>query len=101
MSSKSLVEDLSKIEGRPWADWKARNGFTPNQLANLLDRYHIIPGTVRIGDETPRGYYLKDFSEAFDRYLPLLPFLPFQNATTPQPASTLDETAFSDRNRVN
>lgn len=101
MSSKSLAEDLCKIEGRPWADWKGPHGFTPNQLAKLLDRYHIIPGKVRIGDETPRGYHLKNFFETFDRYLPPSPFPPFQNGTMPQPASTLDETAFSERNRVN
>src|SRR5262249_48812509 len=56
---------------RPWAEWgKHRRAISPNQLANQLRRFGIFPRGIRVGDETPRGYLLDDFREAFSRYLP-------------------------------
>ena len=63
------------MENRPWAEWKASKVASPkpitkNQLAQLLKPFHIISDSVRIDDEhTPKGYYLQQFAEAFDRYL--------------------------------
>jgi hypothetical protein len=40
-------------------------------LASLLRGYGIRSGSIRVeGGETPKGYYLRSFQEAFDRYLP-------------------------------
>jgi putative DNA primase/helicase len=71
LPSFELSEMLAAIEGRPWAEWgKHRKGISPNQLAIQLRRFGVSPKGIRIGNETPRGYVLDDFREAFDRYLP-------------------------------
>jgi len=62
---------LAQMEGRPWAEF-GRNGkpITPSQLARQLHRFDVKPGKLRIADQTPNGYYRKDFDKAFARYLP-------------------------------
>jgi hypothetical protein len=62
------------MEGRPWAEWKASKVASPkpitkNQLAQMLKPFRIISDSVRIGDHTPKGYRLHQFTEAFERYL--------------------------------
>jgi putative DNA primase/helicase len=81
LSSDELVAYLVALEGRPWAELgKSRKPLTKNGLAALLRPFKIHPGSVRLDDRrTPKGYYRKQFEDAFSRYLPT-----FQNATTPQ-----------------
>jgi putative DNA primase/helicase len=70
MASAELVAALVGIEERPWAEWKAGKPITPNSLAGLLKPFGILPGTIRVGDTTPKGYQLAHFQDAFERYLP-------------------------------
>jgi hypothetical protein len=71
MASADLAEALAAIEGRPWAEWgKAKKPLTKNQLAVLLKDFRVVSDSVRIGTRTPKGYYLHQFTEAFERYLP-------------------------------
>jgi hypothetical protein len=42
----------------------------------------VFPKGIRIGDETPRGYELASFKEAFDRYLPAASLSECNSATT-------------------
>jgi hypothetical protein len=95
--SKVLADSLCGVEGRPWADWNHGHGLTANNLARQLKKYSIYPQTIRLGDETPKGYRRGDFEDLWTRYCPLPPI---QTATTPQPASLLTETAFSNRNTL-
>jgi Protein of unknown function (DUF3631) len=44
--------------------------LTARQLGSLLRRFGIKPGTIRVGDATPKGYVLGDLADAFGRYLP-------------------------------
>src|SRR5262249_12998749 len=44
-----------------------------NQLAKRLKRFKIVPDSVRIGGKTPKGYYRRQFREAWDRYLSFAP----------------------------
>jgi hypothetical protein len=84
LPSSKLAEALGAIEGRPWAEWgKHRRPISPNQLANQLRRFGVSSRVIRVGDETPRGYLLADFSEAFERYLPKSPLPECNTATTP------------------
>jgi putative DNA primase/helicase len=70
LPSAKLADLLAAIEGRPWAEWgRLRKPISPNQLANLLRHFGISPQGIRIGNETPRGYLLSDFTEAFQRYI--------------------------------
>ena len=84
MSSEEVVNGLVEMEGRPWPEWgKNQKPITKNQLAKLLDGHGVVPTTIRLpSGKTPKGYYLKAFSDALTRYPPSPPF---QNATTPQP----------------
>ena len=68
--SEELAEALAAMEGRPWAEFgKARKPITKNQLASLLDDFHIKPENVRVGDKVKRGYRKHQFSDAWQRYL--------------------------------
>ncbi len=68
--SGKLVEALVILEGRPWAEWgKASKPITQNSLARLLAPFKIRPDGIRVGDDTPKGYYCRQFADAFDRYL--------------------------------
>ena len=83
LSSAKLTESLAAIEGRPWAEWgKHRKPISTNQLAIQLRRFGISPDGIRIGGETPRGYLLDWFQEAFERYLPKPPPPECNTATT-------------------
>ena len=57
------------MEDKPWPEWSKGKPITQNAIARLLKPFHIMPGTTHIGG-TPKGYYLKAFSDAFRRYLP-------------------------------
>jgi hypothetical protein len=93
--SKALAERLCGIEGRPWAEWSRGKEMTPNNLARQLKKFSIYPQTIRVGSETPKGYRRGDFEDAWSRYCLLFPT---PNAATPQPASSLAESTFSNRN---
>ena len=59
------------MEDRAWPEWgRLKKPLTKTGLAKLLKPFGVKPGGVRIGDKTPRGYQLEDFSDAFLRYLP-------------------------------
>jgi putative DNA primase/helicase len=70
LASADIVEGLVAIEGRPWAEWKAGKPITPTGLARQLARFGIIPHSIRIEDQTPKGYMRAQFEDAFARYLP-------------------------------
>jgi len=68
--SEALCEALSALEGRPWAEYgKARKPISKNQLARMLGDFKVIPGTVRQGTKTLKGYYRNQFDEVWQRYL--------------------------------
>jgi len=69
-TTKALLESLAELEGRPWAEWNRGRPLTARQLGSLLGRFGIKPGTIRVGDATPKGYVLGDLADAFGRYLP-------------------------------
>jgi hypothetical protein len=74
LASAALCSALADMEARPWAEWKASKvssakPITPNQLARLLKPFGIVPDSVRIGKQTPKGYYWSQFEEAWQRYL--------------------------------
>jgi hypothetical protein len=54
----------------PWAEWKGGKPLTQNGLARLLSKFEILSGTIRIGNDTAKGYYRTAFEDAFARYLP-------------------------------
>ncbi|MBA3018745.1 MAG: DUF3631 domain-containing protein [Proteobacteria bacterium] len=69
ISSKLLTAKLVEIEDRPWADWRKGMPLNQNALARLLRPFGISSKSIRIDDNTPKGYSLKQFEDAFQRYL--------------------------------
>jgi hypothetical protein len=93
--SREIAADLCQIEGRPWAEWSHGRGLSANNVARQLKPYGVLPLGIRVGESTPKGYRKADFADAWSRYCPLPPL---SNSTTPQPAPSLAETVFSNRN---
>ena len=84
--SKILVGKLVVLEDRPWADWRKGKPLTQNALARLLKPFEISSKSVRINDKTAKGYSLKQFEDAFQRYLAHTTghVSPIQSVTTSQ-----------------
>jgi hypothetical protein len=100
LPSGDLAEALAKIEGRPWAEW-GRTGkpISQNALARLLkkfktnDNFAIAPETIRVGGQTPKGYHVTQFMDAFARYLSTTP--PSQPQQCNKPTSTGTSATFT------
>jgi hypothetical protein len=85
MSSADLADHLARIEGKPWAEWKAGKPISPAALARQLGPFGILSGTIRLDSgHTLKGYKRADFADAFARYLPTYED---QSVTTSQPDS--------------
>jgi putative DNA primase/helicase len=79
LPSKMIVERLHEMEGSPWPEYgRKQQPISVNQMARLLKPFAVSSGTIRWGEETPKGYKLDSFKDVLARYPP------FQNATTPQ-----------------
>ena len=67
--SKTFCTKLADLEGRPWAEYgRRRIPISQNQLARLLANFGISSTAILIGKDTAKGYYRKDFRDAFARY---------------------------------
>ena len=70
MPSTKLAEYLNDMEDRPWPEYgRGRKPITTVQIARLLKRHTISPGTIRTEVGTPKGYKLESFENVFARYL--------------------------------
>jgi hypothetical protein len=86
--SQELVDALVAMEDRPWCEWRKGRPMTQNSLARLLRPFKIHPATRRVGHATAKGYELRQFRDAFDRYLtPVDQEPPIPNVTPSQPNS--------------
>ncbi len=81
--SNDLVEALIDKKESPWCDWNRGKGLTQNGLAKLLKPFSLKSKTMRIGEDRRNGYELSDFTDAFKRYIPLIP--PISSMTPCQP----------------
>ncbi|HTF32185.1 MAG TPA: DUF3631 domain-containing protein [Myxococcota bacterium] len=67
--TEDLLEALNGLEDASWGDFRGRQ-LTAQGLSRLLKPYAIKPSTVRIGEETKKGYTRAQFQLAWDRYAP-------------------------------
>ena len=96
LPSAALAAELALVEGRPWAEWgKTGKPISQNALARLLKKFKanddipIAPEKIRVGDQTPNGYHLTQFEDAFARYLSSTPSSqPHRNKPTAAGTST-------------
>jgi putative DNA primase/helicase len=71
IASANLVDELVKIEERPWPEWgRQKKPLSPRSLATLLSPFGVRPRQIRFGDRVVRGYHRSDFDDAWSRYCP-------------------------------
>jgi hypothetical protein len=82
LPTEQILEELVEIEDSPWAIWwqddlkNQKVAKVAAKLARMLKAYkrsdgeRLKPRTIRIGDETPKGFHRSDFEQAWSRYLP-------------------------------
>jgi len=87
--SYSIIQYLTAIEGRPWAEYKHGKPLTENGLARLLARFDIRPLKL---DSNSRGYKLAQFADTFSRYTPVSTAIPPLNDDIPIQDSELQNS---------
>ena len=72
LKSAFIVEQLAKMEDRPWADYRNGRALTATALARLLKPFGVLPmrAPVRRGLGSERVYRLAHLRPVFARYLP-------------------------------
>ena len=74
ISTADLIGALTEDEEKSWATYNRGKPLSPRQLAKKLKDYSIYSKSVWLGyGKTPKGYELKQFEDAFDRYLSSTP----------------------------
>jgi Protein of unknown function (DUF3631) len=70
ITSEALADALALDKAGPWAAYgKSGKPITQRQIASLLARYGVKPGTTRFGTETRKGYLFAWLADAFDTYV--------------------------------
>jgi putative DNA primase/helicase len=70
LTSAEIVKLLTANEESEWAAFRNHGPITKRQIAVLLDAYDIHPDYIHPhGRKTERGYDVKWFDDAFERYL--------------------------------
>lgn len=69
--TKTLISGLCANRERPWASFDNRNPISARQLSTQLAKYGIKSKNIRLDDEVVKGYELHQFTDAFERYLPV------------------------------
>jgi putative DNA primase/helicase len=77
LASAFIVKRLNANKMGEWCEFDGRGRpITQRGVARLFRPYDIQPGTVHptgSAKDSPKGYELADFADAFTRYLPYLP----------------------------
>jgi len=78
ISTADLLEALvSDDTEAPWGTYNRGKPLSPRQLSRMLSAYEIHSKTVRFGPfDTPKGFDIAQFEDAFARYLAPLPAIP-------------------------
>jgi putative DNA primase/helicase len=71
ISTQSLLTALMQRDWEPWCHWSQGRAMTPHALGDLLRPFSIRASRNR--NQTARGFIVRDFEEAWVRYLPPRP----------------------------
>lgn len=69
VSTARLLDLLHAMDDSPWGDLRGKP-IDARFLSKMLRPYGIRPETIRIGEDTPKGYMREHFFDAWERYLP-------------------------------
>lgn len=82
--SADLLEKLHEDEDMDWRTYNHGKPLSARQLAKFMSAYGIKTKTVRMKEGyTPKGYEVREFADAFARYLPDLPSEPTSENAKP------------------
>jgi hypothetical protein len=68
LSTETILHRLHNLPESPWADIHGKP-LNDRGLATRLRKYGVKPKTVRIGDNTLRGYVAADLADVWERYV--------------------------------
>jgi hypothetical protein len=89
MPTADLLADLIAIDESPWGDLKGK-ALDARRLARLLHPYGVTSKTIRIGNDTVKGYTKESLWDAWIRYL--LPERPSPHQGSSYPTKETKET---------
>ena len=69
IATSELLDAINLDDELPFGAWREGKGLDARTLAKLLKPYGVKPRTVRIGEDTPKGYRAEDLRDAWARYL--------------------------------
>lgn len=69
LPTEEILAELTKLDERPWGEWKKGKPISAIQLARLLKPFGIRSRTIRVRENTPKGYGLDECHDAFTRYI--------------------------------
>jgi putative DNA primase/helicase len=78
IASKTIVAELIKDPTDIWVAYNHGGAVTQRHIAHLLSDYDITPDTVHPqgrSSDSPKGYKLDQFTDAFARYVPVDPHI--------------------------
>ena len=89
LATHELLGRLHELEDAPWEDWYGKP-LTARGLAKLLAPYGIGPvhRRVRPGEDKQRGYFRSEFTDAWQRYIPVPENGPSGPSVPPGPDGT-------------
>jgi hypothetical protein len=84
LPTADLLGELHDLEDGPWQEWYGKP-LSARGLAKLLGPYRVLPVLRRVRGERARGYFAADFTDAWERYVPLPSPAPVTTVTTVTP----------------
>jgi hypothetical protein len=99
MSTELILTRLHAMDESPWGNWYAKTGkpMDARALAGLLKPYGVHSGTVRVGEETAKGYKREDLWDPWTRYGVLShPAVTSVTRVTPLASTVTDVTDVTD-----
>ncbi len=69
LSSSDIINFLCDDDEKRWATYNRGFPITPTQVAKRLREYAICSNTIRVHGTTAKGYFLRQFTDAFARYV--------------------------------
>lgn len=69
LSSADIIDFLCDDDEKRWATYNRGFPITPTQVAKRLREYSICSNTIRVHGTTAKGYSLRQFTDAFARYV--------------------------------
>jgi len=97
--TKDIIETLNAAEDRPWRTISRGQPLDANRLGRMLRDFKVASKNVRVGSKVPKGYYLSDLRDSFERYLSPVP--PSEAATPLQPNESGPGLAIATRYTTN